>query len=53
MKFFNEAFDLILEGLKQRFEQKKLQHYENLQEVLMLAAKKEDNGERLNSVGSL
>ena len=49
-KNFDQAFELILEGFKQRFEQKNLQHYENLQELLMLAAKKEDYGERLDRV---
>ena len=39
---FMQAFDLILECLKSRFEQESLKMYENLQNLLVLAANQED-----------
>ena len=49
-RIYNEAFDIIIKNLKQRFEQKNLKHYEDLQELLLLAANHEDYSERLNLV---
>ena len=49
-KIYIQAYDLIIKCLKNRFEQENLKHYENLQELLMLAANHEDYTERLNLV---
>ena len=49
-KIFYEAFDLVLECLKSRFEQESLKMYQNLQELLLLAAKKEDYSEVLDEI---
>ena len=45
-----QAFNLILECLKSRFEQESLKMYENLQNLLVLAANKEDYNEVLDEI---
>ena len=47
---FMQAFGLILECLKSRFEQESLKMYENLQNLLVLAANKEDYNEVLDEI---
>ena len=49
-EIYLDAFEYIIKCLEERFDQKGLQMYENLQQVLILAAKKEDYEEKLKEV---
>ena len=49
-KIYFEALSLNLECLKSRFEQKNLEIYENLQELLLLGAQGENYEEKLKKV---
>ena len=49
-RIYTKSFDLIIECLKERFEQDGLKMYENLQDLLMLAAKGEAYDEKLTVI---
>ena len=49
-EIYLDAFENIIQCLEERFDQKGLQMYDNLQQVLILAAKKEDYEEKLKEV---
>ena len=49
-EIYLDAFENIIQCLEERFDQKGLEMYDNLQQVLILAAKKEDYEEKLKEV---
>ena len=51
-KIYYESFDLIIECLKNRFEQPELKMYENLQNLLLFAAKNAPYDEVLSEMAS-
>ena len=49
-EIYLDAFENIIQCLEERFDQKGLEMYDNLQQVLILAAKKEDYEEKLKEI---
>ena len=49
-EIYLDAFENIIKCLEERFDQKGLEMYDNLQQVLILAAKKEDYEEKLKEI---